>query len=81
MKSEIQLYHFDEVFRSGNYQYSIARNVNDLDRLNTNVFKKTQKLKNLLHEYSKNNFGFIACIHIFVFQIFCSTLFLSFLSI
>ena len=51
-----------EVFRSGNYQYSIARNVTDLDLLNKNVFKKTQELNNLLLEYSNNNFGFIACI-------------------
>ena len=50
-----------EVLRAGNYRYSIARGIEQLNMLD-NIFKKSKELDNLLMTYEDNNFGFIACI-------------------
>lgn len=49
-----------EVFRSGNYDVSLVKSLQDFDRLQFNVFGIDKGIKNLLtRDYS--NFGFVVC--------------------
>ena len=51
-----------KVFDVGSYQVSVANNLNDLKRVNTNVFTISNKLDQMLSKfYSASHFGFIIC--------------------
>lgn len=51
-----------EVFRSGNYRYSVANGVEDIKRIDQGVFDIKSDLQKLLNSYSNKNFGFLVCI-------------------
>ena len=51
-----------KVYRSGNYRYSIAHNLNELQRTDPNVFQLNNSIIPVLSDYESRNFGFLVCI-------------------
>lgn len=51
-----------QVFRSGDYQYSLANSLKELERINPTVFSIKPKLQTLLQNYENDNYSFIVCI-------------------
>lgn len=51
-----------DIFRSDNWQYSIANNLSDLNNINKDVFQVDKGDLVMLSEYDAKNYGFIVCI-------------------
>lgn len=51
-----------QVIQVGSYSVSIANNINDLQRLNQNVFKIEDEILDLFKKNYSNQFGFVVCI-------------------